>query len=93
MIEKIKATSANVIIGGDNWNAADAAAKLSLSRDPYSQYIPPFDDPLIWEGNSSLVSELKHDLGDNKPDLIILSVGGGGLLRGVQIGLEREGIL
>lgn len=91
MIEKLEATTANVIIGGSNWNAADASARLALTNYPNSQYVPPFDDPLIWEGNSSIVSELKDDMGENKPDLIILSVGGGGLLRGVQIGLEREG--
>lgn len=92
MIDKIKATQANVIIGGKNWNEADASARLALLHDSQAKYIPPFDDPLIWEGNSSIVDEIYGSTTqNNKPDLIILSVGGGGLLRGVQLGLERVG--
>ena len=47
------------------------------------------DDPLIWEGNASLVDELVAE--GIKPGAIVLSVGGGGLLCGVQRGLERHG--
>ncbi len=47
------------------------------------------DDPLIWEGNASLVDELAAT--GRKPGAIVLSVGGGGLLCGVQRGLVRNG--
>lgn len=50
--------------------------------------MPPFDDPLIWEGNSTIVDELVA--ANVKPGAIVLSVGGGGLLCGVQRGLERH---
>lgn len=90
MIEKLQAANASVIIEGRNWNEADAKAKEALAREQSSVYIPPFDDPLIWEGNSSIIAELAEDL-QQAPDAIILSVGGGGLLRGVQLGLERRG--
>jgi L-serine/L-threonine ammonia-lyase len=57
--------------------------------DPEVAYLHPFDDPLIWEGHASLVSEV---LGSGlEPEAIVLSVGGGGLLCGVALGLEREG--
>lgn len=92
MIEKIKQKGASVFIGGENWNAADALAREALSSEPGARYIPPFDDPLLWEGHSSLVHELVADLGqESPPDDIILSVGGGGLLVGVQEGLSRVG--
>jgi threonine dehydratase len=44
---------------------------------------------MIWEGNASIVDELVAD--GVKPGAIVLSVGGGGLLCGVQRGLERHG--
>jgi len=89
MIEKLKSRSARVFVGGENWNAADLLARKAQADEPGAYYIPPYDDPLIWLGNSSIVDELQED--SVKPDCIVLSVGGGGLLCGVQQGLERLG--
>lgn len=91
MIAKLRGKGANVFIGGENWNAADAQARIALAQDADAKYIPPFDDPLIWDGNASIVEEMKESLGDHPPDAIVLSVGGGGLLCGVQRGLEKVG--
>lgn len=111
MIDILKANKATVHVGGNNWNEANAAALAAMAEAKEEengstnlQYIPPFDHPLIWEGNSSLVTELidqipsDDDIGyffDNSgtnspPDGIILSVGGGGLLKGAEIGIERN---
>eukprot|EP01038_Epipyxis_sp_PR26KG_P004556 gene4556-6428_t len=95
MIEKIKNRNAKIFVGGANWNEADAVAKKALANymndNVKAKYIPPFDDPLIWEGNASIVDELKETMGqDNPPDAIILSVGGGGLLCGIQQGLIKN---
>ena len=92
MINKISSTGAKVTVAGNNWNEADAEARKSLEAEIGSQYIPPFDHPLIWEGHSSIVEELTTNM-TKPPDTIICSVGGGGLLRGIQIGLERVGWL
>ena len=51
----------------------------------------PFDGEEIWDGHASLVEELVEDLDGYPPDLIILSVGGGGLLCGVIRGLRSVG--
>lgn len=91
MIEKIKATGADVTVTGNNWNEADEYAKIELRSNQDNYYIPPFNDPRIWEGHSSIVDELVNT--GIRPDNIILSVGGGGLLRGIQIGLERHNLL
>ena len=92
MIDKLKQRNANVFVGGENWNAADVFARSALANDPFARYIPPYDDPLIWEGHSTIVDELKASFGDSdKPDMIILSVGGGGLLAGIQRGLDQVG--
>nr|KAF6282778.1 serine dehydratase [Myotis myotis] len=53
-------------------------------------FISPFDDPLIWDGHTSIVKELKETL-SAKPGVIALSVGGGGLLCGVVQGLQEVG--
>ena len=60
MIAKMSAQGARVIVGGANWDAADAEAQRALLRDPRARYIPPFDHPLIWEGHASIVDEVKE---------------------------------
>jgi L-serine/L-threonine ammonia-lyase len=89
MIEKLKLKGAKVNIGGANWNEADRFARVALSEQEGSFYIPPFDHPLIWDGNSTIIDELVDQ--NIKPGAIVVSVGGGGLLRGIQLGLERHG--
>lgn len=90
MINIIKKTGAQVIVHGENWNEADSLARAEVEKNANARYIPPFDDPLIWQGHSSLVDELVLDFGiENPPDEILVSVGGGGLLAGIQLGLHR----
>ena len=90
MLDKLRCKGANVIIGGANWNEADLGARKALKESVTYKYIPPFDHTLIFEGHGSVVDELLEELGvEGFPDTIVLSVGGGGLLRGVQLGLER----
>ena len=43
------------------------------------------------EGHTSLMVEIAEDLRGLKPDLVIVSVGGGGLLCGVVQGMEKVG--
>eukprot|EP01031_Cornospumella_fuschlensis_P013530 gene13530-16544_t len=89
MVGKLQLTGATVHIGGANWNEADQKARLALQSTPNAQYVHPFDHPLIWEGHASLVDELAAQL-PSAPELIVVSVGGGGLLRGVQLGCIRN---
>lgn len=89
MVEKLKLLGASVFVGGENWNAADAVARVRVDPSRGFYYIPPYDDALLWDGHASMVEEMYEN--NLKPDVIILSVGGGGLLCGVQRGLERVG--
>lgn len=43
------------------------------------------------EGHSSIVDEVSAQLRGLTPDLVILSVGGGGLMNGVLTGMQRAG--
>jgi L-serine/L-threonine ammonia-lyase len=93
MQAKIKDTGATVFVGGENWNAADLECRKALTLDPAAAYIPPFDHPLIWEGNSSIVSEVvasEKDMNLPSPDAWVVSVGGGGLLAGILKGVARN---
>jgi len=42
-------------------------------------------------GNSTIIDELFDDFEDSPPDAIVCSVGGGGLLNGIMLGLDRHG--
>ena len=85
--QQIEAQGAEVRVVGDVWDETHEAA-LRFSQAVDALYISPFDHPLIWEGHSTIVDEIVEDIG--KPDAIVLSVGGGGLLCGVFEGLQRH---
>ncbi|KAH8692755.1 putative L-serine dehydratase [Talaromyces proteolyticus] len=62
-------------------------------------YVPPFDHPYVWDGHATLIPELvtqlppreKSEEGDNRfpADVIVCSVGGGGLFNGIIQGLDE----
>jgi L-serine/L-threonine ammonia-lyase len=52
-------------------------------------FLHPFDNPLLWQGHATMVDEVAQ--AGLKPDAVVLSVGGGGLLCGVAEGLHRNG--
>ncbi|KAF9888723.1 hypothetical protein FE257_008298 [Aspergillus nanangensis] len=85
----------NVIMKQKSDNESENVAKIALH---------PFDNEPIWLGNSTIVDELVSQLpapaGEQEEathqgrplpvDAIICSVGGGGLLNGLVMGIERE---
>ena len=80
---------AEVQVHGASWQEANAHAQTLLG--PEVAFIHPFDDPLLWAGHASLVDEMARQM--PRPDVLICSVGGGGLLAGVAEGLQRQGWL
>lgn len=83
----IRQEGADVVVHGSSWHEANA---LALSMVGFSDaFLHPFDDPLVWEGHASLVDEVARS--GMKPDSVVLSVGGGGLMSGVIVGLHRNG--
>uniref|UniRef100_H2XNN8 L-serine ammonia-lyase n=2 Tax=Ciona intestinalis TaxID=7719 RepID=H2XNN8_CIOIN len=84
VIDKLKDEGADVVRGGAAWDECNQNA-LKFVEETGSVYIPPFEHPYIWEGNSSIIAEL-----DSKPDLVICSVGGGGLMCGIVEGLVKR---
>jgi L-serine/L-threonine ammonia-lyase len=85
---KIASQGAEVKVAGSVWDEADGEAR-ALAEKVNGLYISPFDHPRIWEGHATIVDEIANET--DKPDAIVLSVGGGGLLCGVIEGLQRNG--
>ncbi|MFM7784720.1 MAG: pyridoxal-phosphate dependent enzyme, partial [Gammaproteobacteria bacterium] len=84
---KILQEGAEVIVHGATWDEANARALEMVGVS--DAFLHPFDDPLIWQGHSTMVDEIVR--AGVRPAAIVLSVGGGGLLSGVVQGLQRHG--
>ncbi|KAH8772722.1 tryptophan synthase beta subunit-like PLP-dependent enzyme [Diaporthe sp. PMI_573] len=99
MIGKLRELGADVVQIGENWAAADrhlreVAIPKFESAHPGSRavYVPPFDHQEVWDGNATLVDELKAQMSesfDEQIDAVICNVGGGGLLCGIMQGVQK----
>ncbi|KAI0490876.1 tryptophan synthase beta subunit-like PLP-dependent enzyme [Xylaria cf. heliscus] len=99
VLAKLAALGAAPHRAGSSWPEADARCREVLAADPDGVYVPPFDDPRIWDGHATLVDELaaleatgffSPGTGSGSVDAIVCNVGGGGLLNGVMEGIERN---
>jgi L-serine/L-threonine ammonia-lyase len=68
---------AEVCVHDLSFQEANAHAQSLLA--PQDAFIHPFDDPLLWEGHAGMIDEVAR--AGLRPDAVVLSVGGGGLLR------------
>lgn len=110
MISKLQEAGATEVVQiGASWYEADKHLNEELlpkARESGQQavYVPPFDHPDIWTGNSTVLIEtvgqlpvvqkhypVDYGLSNNGfPDAIICSVGGGGLFNGIMQGINRH---
>ncbi len=88
VVQLMKDVGADVRKHGRFWEEAHTAA-VAFASEHETEVIHPFNHPVIWEGHATMVDEIVRQ--SIKPDVIILSVGGGGLLAGVAMGLSRYG--
>ena len=84
----IRLENGEVIVHGASWQEANALAQSMIAER--TAFIHPFDDPLLWRGHAGMIDEVTR--AGVKPDAVVLSVGGGGLLCGVVEGLRRNGM-
>ncbi|TFK42925.1 tryptophan synthase beta subunit-like PLP-dependent enzyme [Crucibulum laeve] len=89
-LDILRREKAKVIVIGQHYSEALVAARDLVDREPEAVMVPAYDDPIVWEGHSSMVTEICNQL-SRKPDAIFCSVGGGGLLGGIIVGCKREG--
>ncbi|KAL5016426.1 hypothetical protein ScPMuIL_006015 [Solemya velum] len=88
--DQMRNEGADVIVQGSVWDESNEYAKqLAKSHDGYT-YVHPFDDPDIWEGHASMILEAAEQL-PCRPDVVVASVGGGGLMNGILHGMWKVG--
>lgn len=85
--ELLRQEHAEVIVHGSSWQEANVYAQSLTGKQ--DAFLHPFDDPLLWQGHATMIDEVAQS--GMKPDAVLLSVGGGGLLAGVVAGLQRNG--
>lgn len=91
MQDKIAHEATKLEVHGQAFDDAHAKA-LEMLGEPGTVLIHPFDHPEIWQGHSTIMDEIERQLPkDVRPDAVVLSVGGGGLLSGCLIGMHRKG--
>lgn len=96
VVEKLRREGARVVVGGDSWDQADAAARGEVERmkqegEAVGVYVHPFVGDVLVGGHSGLVDEVYEQMpGGETVDVLISSVGGGGLLRGIMQGVTRQ---
>ena len=83
----IQLEGARIHVKGESWQEAHDHC-LQLADGKHCVMIHPFDDPLLWDGHATIIDEVVET--GLSPDVVILSVGGGGLLCGVVEGLRRN---
>lgn len=79
-IEAIQELGAAVILHGNAWDEANARA-MDEAKEQGLAYIHPFNDPLVMAGQATIGLELIDQL--RYIDMIIASIGGGGLTAGI----------
>lgn len=84
---------ADLVKVGDSWAESHSAALKDYAANPSEDkcFFHPFDDPLVWYGHSILIDEVVDE--GFVPDLVVCTVGGGGLLCGIIEGLTRNQLL
>ncbi|KAJ3966913.1 tryptophan synthase beta subunit-like PLP-dependent enzyme [Lentinula raphanica] len=91
-VELLKAQNATVVIAGKFYQEAFDAAKEKAASDEDAIVVPAYDDPTLWEGHSSMITETSDQLQQwsvTEPDAIFCSVGGGGMLAGIITGCKK----
>ena len=77
---KLERWGARVVWAGEVWDDANAAA-LAAAREEGLTYIHPFADEAVIAGQGTLALEALDDAPET--DLMVASIGGGGLIAGV----------
>lgn len=87
---RLRQQGADVVAVGQIYADSAMAMREAAKVDPNAVIVPSYEHPVLWEGHSSMVKEMENQLGE-RPDAILCSVGGGGLIGGVLLGCKAVG--
>ena len=106
-VEAVKALNATVLLHGDSYSDAYAAA-LKVAEQQGRVFVHPFDDPDVIAGQGTIAMELLQQVqalgrdtrakpkgeGADRLDAVFVAIGGGGLISGIAayIKLVRPGV-
>ncbi|MFO7917353.1 MAG: pyridoxal-phosphate dependent enzyme, partial [Anaerolineae bacterium] len=85
-VKAVAARGAEVVLHGDNYDAACAEA-TRLGAERGLSFIHPFDDPEVIAGQGTIGLEILRQC-STPPDAIYVAVGGGGLIAGIAACLD-----
>ena len=80
-VRSVAARGAEVVLHGDNYDAACEQARR-LEQERGLSFIHPFDDPDVIAGQGTIALEILRQCSE-PPDAIYVAVGGGGLIAGI----------
>ena len=87
-IDSVKRMNAEVILFGNTYDdSKEHALKLSAEKGMY--YVSPYDHPLVIAGQATVGVELLEQH-PNKPDIIFVPIGGGGLVAGIAVHVKAR---
>ena len=86
-VDAVRAYDADIILHGDNYDAAQKHA-LALAGQRGLTFIHPFDDPEVIAGQSTIGVEIDRQC-DTPIDAIFVPIGGGGLAAGIALAIKR----
>ncbi|CAL1704108.1 unnamed protein product [Somion occarium] len=90
ILQFFEQANADVKEEGNCYAQALKAAGEAVASDPKAVLVPAYEDPILWEGHASMIPEIAKQLPQGtKPDAILCSVGGAGLIGGVMSGCKQ----
>jgi L-serine/L-threonine ammonia-lyase len=88
--QALRKQGAEVVTIGEFYSQTLAALGDAVKKDANAVLVPAYDSPVLWDGHSSMVTEIQRQL-PKQPDAIFCSVGGGGLIGGIMQGCKNVG--
>jgi threonine dehydratase len=86
-VEAIRRFGVELVLHGDNYDAAYAHAR-EIEREQGLYFVPAYDHPDVIAGNGTVGLEI-HEQHPGKIDAVFVAVGGGGLIAGVALALKQ----
>src|SRR6478736_3106287 len=89
--ERTATLGAEIVLYDRNTEDRAAIAKRIVAERG-ATLVPPYDDPLIIAGQSTIGAEIVEDLTalNMKPDLVAVGISGGGLAAGIALGVKAR---
>lgn len=101
--DRMRSFGAEVKVTEGGWEYVDASARQLAEEDPNGHYVHPFEGDDLVRGHTSVIEEIYEQLPKvsedkgmervSRPDAICSAVGGGGMIRGIMLGLSEQAAL